>query len=415
MTLFAYIDPATTSALLYVVVGAVASLVYACRGWFYRIRDLILSRSTGKSSADGAPLVFYSEGRQYWPVFAPVLAELDKRGVVYLFITSDSSDPGLVSPPGNRLVRCVSQALTAPCLNHLRAKVVVMTTPQIDVLTLRRSPHVRHYVHLVHAPTDFFTYRKFAFDHFDTVMTAGPHQIRTARRLEEIRGYPPKKLLETGCTYYDGLMAELESRKATGETHPHAPSDLPVLLVAPTWKPYGFLNRYGIRLLRTLLDTQKYRIIFRPHPQTAISFPEILEEVRKTFESHPLFELDVNPDGTASLDRADLMISELSGIVFDFAFTRGRPTLIYNGEPDLRGFEAEDLDIPMWELAVRSQVGTEFGTEDIPNLPVLVQDLLQNRDAKNLAAFRDENIYNFGHAGPVAAKQILEILESVPD
>ena len=406
--LLAYIDPTTTSTLLYVFIGVAASVGYACRGFFYKVRDLVLSSRTGGGRTDDE-LVFYSEGRQYWPVFEPVLRALDEMGVGYLYVSSGADDPGLKRVGEKVHVRHVSPGLAPAYLNHLKARVVVMTTPQLDVLTIRRSKNVRHYVHLVHAPTDFTTYRKFAFDHFDSVMCAGPHQVKSARYFENLRGYPPKLLLETGCTYYDGLVKALAERRANAV--PKA-KERPVVLVAPTWKPYGFLNRFGRQMLESLLAAGKWDVVFRPHPQTAVSFPEVLEDIRRTFEGRAHFTLDTSPNSAVSMDRADMMISELSGIVFDYAFTQGKPTLIFNGSPDLRGFEAEDFDCEMWEVAVRGQIGVEFGVEDIPGICGLVEKALQ-RTAGDLAAFRDANIFNFGKAGPVAARQICEILKKV--
>lgn len=403
-----YIDPTTTSTLLYVIIGVAASVGYACRGLFYKIKDLFLSSKAGKDRLED-DLVFYSEGRQYWPVFEPVLKALDEKGIGYLYVSSGADDPGLGHTGANVHTRYVSPNMTPPYLNHLKAKMVVMTTPQLDVLTIRRSKNVKHYAHLVHAPTDFTTYRKFAFDHFDSVMCAGPHQVKSARYLEELRGYPPKLLLETGCTYYDGLVKTLAERRAATVS---AKKDRPVVLVAPTWKPYGFLNRFGKQMIESLLAEGKWDVILRPHPQTAVSFLEVLEDIRSTFGNREHFSLDTAPNGAESMDRADMMISELSGIVFDYAFTQGKPTLIFNGSPDLRGFEAEDFDCEMWEVAVRNQIGVEFGVEDIPEICSLVEKTLQ-RSAGDLAAFRDANIYNFGKAGPVAAEQICEILKKV--
>jgi len=408
MTL-AYIDPTTTSTLLYVLIGVAASVGYACRGLFYRVRDAFMASRTGERT-DRHGLVFYSEGRQYWPVFEPVLTALDAMGVTYLYVSSDAQDPGLAHAAPGVKTRFVSASLTPPFLNHLSARVVVMTTPQLDVLTIRRSKKVSHYAHLVHAPTDFTTYRKFAFDHFDSVLCAGPHQVRTARYFERLRGYPPKRLLETGCTYYDGLVRALARRRAAS-----APAkERPVVLVAPTWKPYGFLNRFGKEMISRLLDAERWDVIFRPHPQTAVSFPEVLEDIRRTFGGRAHFSIDTAPNGAASMDASDAMISELSGIVFDYAFTQGKPTLIFNGAPDLRGFEAEDFEGEMWEVSVRRRIGEEFGVEDIPNLCDLVTRTLA-RTAADLAAFRDASVYNFGCAGPVAAAQIRDLLNETAE
>ena len=48
--ILSYIDPTTTSTLLYVLIGVGASLAYACRGLFYRVRDALLARGSGASS-----------------------------------------------------------------------------------------------------------------------------------------------------------------------------------------------------------------------------------------------------------------------------------------------------------------------------------------------------------------------------
>ena len=45
--LIAYIDPTTTSTLLYVLIGVAASVGYACRGFFYKMKDMLLASKTG--------------------------------------------------------------------------------------------------------------------------------------------------------------------------------------------------------------------------------------------------------------------------------------------------------------------------------------------------------------------------------
>ena len=79
--------------------------------------------------------------------------------------------------------------------------------PGLDVLQIRRSKGVKHYVHLVHAITDIGTYKQFSFDYFDTILTSGEYQIRALRELEKLRGTKEKNLVRTGCTYMDLLDA----------------------------------------------------------------------------------------------------------------------------------------------------------------------------------------------------------------
>src|SRR5690606_26155606 len=161
--------------------------------------------------------------------------------------TSDKQDPGLNSGLKNVTSKYLGNInFSAAYLAQLEADFVGMTTPQLDVLTIKRSKKVKHYGHILHAPVDVFTYRKFAFDYFDSVFCSGPHQIKSIRFLEEKRNTPKKELYEVGCTYYD-LMLENLSRLSEEE------KKRPTVLVAPTWKEYSLLHKYGPQFFRTLL------------------------------------------------------------------------------------------------------------------------------------------------------------------
>ena len=407
-SVFSYIDPTTTSTLLYVLIGVGATLAFALRGVFYRLRDALQQskvKSDNRAYGGHNDLVIYSEGRQYWSVFQTVIEELEAMGIASLYVSSDETDPGLAHKSDLTTTRYVSQTFTPAYLNNLRAEMVVMTTPQLQILTIKRSRHVKHYAHLVHAPTDLFTYRKFAFDYFDSVLCAGPHQIKSARFLEKKRNRSAKRLLETGVTYYDVMLRNLPENVAVeGEGR------RPVVLLAPTWKPYGILNRFGADFIKKLLAAD-VSVIVRPHPQSFISFPELIGEIEQEFASNEAVIFDRAASGVESMAKSDMMISELSGIIYDYAFLYKKPVLIFDADPDLRGFEATDFDYPMWEIAVRDRVGRVITEADVANLDTHVKEVLADKSQRaRIEELQRESIYNFGSAGKVAAQQIAEIL-----
>jgi hypothetical protein len=201
-SIFLYIDPASTSALLYIVIALVATVAFALRGFFYKIKNLILGKGfISSNDFENTDIIFYSEGKQYWPVFLPVIKALEKKNVPCAYLTSDKDDPGLTYNSeyyGSKYIGNLT--MTSVYMNKLKAKFVGMTTPQLDVMMIQRSKKVQHYGHIVHAPIDIFTYRKFAFDYFDSVFCSGSHQIEGIKKLEEKRGTHKKILLETGLT-----------------------------------------------------------------------------------------------------------------------------------------------------------------------------------------------------------------------
>lgn len=409
MSFILYIDPASTSALLYIIIALVATLAFALRGFFYKIQNFFLGKGfKSNKDFDGTDIIFYSEGKQYWPVFSPIIKALEEKNIPCAYLTSDKDDPGLNYESkfyGSKYLGNLT--MTSVYLNKLKAKFVGMTTPQLDVMMIRRSKKVAHYGHIVHAPIDVFTYRKFAFDYFDSVFCSGYHQIEGIKKLEEQRGTDKKQLLETGLTYYDVMMEEVKSLAKTEKTNP-------IVLVAPTWKEYSIINRFGAKFFEHLLENSTYDIILRPHPQSYVSFPELIGKIEEQFKDEVRITIDRNPLGTASMAKADVMIGDLSGVFWDFAFLYSKPVLLLKTEFEtIEGFEGSELDYEMWEMRERNRLGKIFDENDIENISSIVNNLIANPPNMQLQELKNESVYNFGHAGKIAAKQIIEIVDGI--
>jgi hypothetical protein len=400
-----YIDPASTSALLYIVIALVATVGFALRGFFYKVKNFFLGKGfVNSNDFEGTDIIFYSEGKQYWSVFKPVIIALEKKGVSCAYVTSDKDDPGLEYKSEHFDSKFIGNlTMTSVYLNKLKAKFVGMTTPQLDVMMIRRSKNVSHYGHIVHAPIDVFTYRK-------SVFCSGPHQIEGIQKLEEKRGTDKKMLLETGLTYYDIMNEEVEKFGKPEKKNP-------IVLVAPTWKDYSIINRFGASFFENLLKNSTYDIILRPHPQSYVSYPDIIEGIEAQFKDEPRISIDRNPLGTESMAKADLMIGDLSGVFWDFAFLYSKPLLLLKTESEtiegFEGFEGSELDYEMWEMKERPRLGKIFDEADIENISTIVNDLLENPPAMQLEELKKESVYNFGNAGEIAANQILEIVGSM--
>lgn len=230
-TAHAYLDPGTSSMLLSAVIGIAATMFFMAKTFYYKAAALFY-RLTGAAAPPHAKdaLVFYSEGRQYWNTFKPVLEALDALGKKALYLTSGEDDPGLSHPFAHVETRFIGTGNRAfAAMNMLEAGVCVTTTPGLDVLQIRRSPGVKHYAHLVHSPTDMAIYRPYSFDWFDSVLCAGPHQARSLRYLEELRNTPEKALFHTGCAYMDVLADELERSGVAPLPYPWELAKLPEL------------------------------------------------------------------------------------------------------------------------------------------------------------------------------------------
>lgn len=87
-------------------------------------------------------------------------------------------------------------------------------------------------------------------------------------------------------------------------------------------------------------------------------------------------EWDRQPDGFASLSRAQLMVSDISGVIFDFAFVFLRPVISVGAGPLKDGFEAWEIPHEAWEVSALDTLGRRILPGDEKNVVEAVQALL---------------------------------------
>ncbi len=402
---YAYLDPASGSMMIYALLGILVTIVYSLRGAVYRGKQLLMGgtiRSVGKIA--DAEIVFYSEGGKYWNVFAPIIEALDKKGIKCAYVTPDIRDEGLKYKSDNVIIKGFDSELKAiTFMNYLTANIVVTTTPQLDVYMLKRSKNVNHYSHVLHAPGDVLLYEKHAFDYYDSVLCSGPYQIENIRILEKKRASKHKQLYKTGCTYYDvmikGIINKIssEDKKLT-------------VLYAPSWGRLSSLVKYGINILKPLLN-DKFNLIVRPHPQMFISHKTLMDKLTSYLKSYDIVTLDLEPSSHKSMAASDIMITDFSGITFDYAFLYFKPIVVIDTIVEYGGFEGEDIEKETWEVGIRPKFCRILQEDDIQQLADIILEEVDNAEQRQLiiSEIRDEFVYNFGNAGEVAANQLIKI------
>lgn len=390
----AYIDPGTGSALFYVVSGIVVSIYFGVRGLYYRVLEAIFRIRHKDQRCD---LAIHCEDPRYEITFLPVLKELAARGLEPTFYTMYERDGSFEPLPPQVTHRAIAPGMVGYAyLNNIEANVLVTTTPQLDVMTFRRSPRVKHYSIVQHALGESRYVRPYGYDFFDSVLCCGEILKTNIRRIEAIRGLPAKQLHETGLPHYEEL---LNSRLAAPP-----PSGDPVVLVAPSWGPFSMFESFGVDFIAAL--AREYRVIVRPHPQMKVSQPELYARVLALSG----VQVDTTRTPAESMAKAHVLLSDISGIAHEFAFIYERPVLIIDQQRIAGGTEGDLLGGDS-ELKDRCR---EFivpvPPSEIDNIAAHIGQTLANHSPARLAEVRAQLIYNFGAASRIAAEQISEIL-----
>ena len=362
-----YIDPGTGSMLFTILIGILGALRYVFKSWFVKLRFFLSGGRKTKDDGDKLPLVIFSEGKQYWNFFNPVCKELEARGVETVYMTASEDDPALKNEYKNIKTEFIGSGNKAFAkLNFLNADIVLATTPGLDVYQWKRSREVKSYIHMFHAAGDVTLYRMFGIDYYDSLLISGDYQEKQIRDLESLRNLPAKEIVKVGIPYMDEMLFRFKKNPAVAKKD----SKVTVLL-APSWGPSAILSKYGKKIIDVLLETG-YHVIVRPHPQSFTSEKELMEGLMKEYPNSEQLEWNRDADNFEVLKRSDILISDFSGVIFDFALVYDKPVIYADTSFDDSVYDAWWLDSKLWTFEILPHLGIQLNNENMGNLKELI-------------------------------------------
>ncbi|WP_321300407.1 CDP-glycerol glycerophosphotransferase family protein [uncultured Sphaerochaeta sp.] len=398
-----YIDPGTGSMLFSIVIGLVTMLYFLGKALWIKLK-FVFTGGKATNSKNYYPLVIYSEGKRYYAVFRPILVALEKKGIPTMFFTSSEDDPVFNDSYMHIFTEYIGEGNKAfTRLNFLEADVCLMTTPGLDVYQLKRSRGVKHYSHVLHAVDDATSYRLFGLDYFDSVLLSGEYQKEHIRILEQKRGIKEKELVVVGCPYLDVLQEKVS-------TLPENSSDGFTVLVAPSWGKSGILSRYGSSLLDRLVETG-FQIIVRPHPQSNQSEKDVLDELTNRYADNKNLSWDYSTENLHALSSSDIMISDFSGVIFDYTFLFDRPFLYVTGEYDSMPYDSFDIDEQPWKFRILPEIGRELKKEEFPRIKEILLEAVNSRELQDNRKAAKQTAWQYqGESGERIATYLASLL-----
>lgn len=354
-------------------------------------------------------IVFLSESGQDWHHFAPVVRHLTGvLGEAILYVSSDPHDPGLHQSSPRIRPFCIGAGVWRIWFcQFLDADVLVTQILDFGNLDLKRSVHPVHVVYMFHSliSTHMADYAN-SFDRYDTILCAGPHQLREIRRREELHKLPAKQLLPHG---YGRLEELLANRREAPPVHSDA--DIHVLL-APSWGEETILPVCGDALADVLMAAG-FRLTLRPHYQTRWKMPEVIDRIVARHGGNPRFRLVEQMGESDSLYDSHVMITDWSGAGQDYGMGLEKPVLYIDVPPKARNDTWPELGMEPFESYVRSRLGALLKPEQLDAAPKLIRELVADpaRFRREVAKLREESVYNLGSSGEAGALAIARIAQ----
>lgn len=354
-------------------------------------------------------IVFYAEGGGYWKYLGPIVEWLlAHTNATVHYVTNAPGDAVFKLAEANPRLRAyyIGPVKIIPLMMKMDADIVVMTTPDLGRFHIKRS-YVKkdvEYIYVDHAPNSLhMTYRKGAFDHFDTLFANGSAQAAEARATEKLYALKPKNIVETGYPLLDTLLANPPPPTGDGPSR---------IMIAPSYQDGNIFDSCLDALVDAIAAPGR-TVVLRPHPQYVRRFPAKMHAIEARYANRPGIEIESDFGKPSTMDRASVLVTDWSGIAYEYAFQTKRPVLFVDTPMKVVNPEWERLGLVPTEISFRNRVGISVAPADIPaKAPAAVADMLEHPStfADRIDALLREQFYNPGHAGEAAGRYILQSL-----
>ena len=409
--LFCYIDPGTGSLLFSALFGIIGTLFFLSKALIIKLKTFSFSKNKSAETevSKKSKIIIYGEDKRYYNVFKPIIEELINLEIPIIYYSSSEDDPIFEIKNDLLYSEFIGTGNKAYAkLNFIETDICLMTTPNLDVFQLKRSKGVKKYIHITHSSAETSTYCLYSLDFFDAVFLNGEHQIRDIRELERKRNTIVKDLYVVGNPYLDELAKRKEIEELKNKFRKN--NDKRTVLIAPSWGMNCLFRRFGEKLIDNIVDLN-YNIIIRPHPQSLISDKEIIEKFEKRYKDKNNVEWDFNSVNISSLSRADIMISDFSGVIFDYAFLFGKPVIIPSFTFDKRGTDAIELKDETWTFETLPKISVSLDENNFSEIANIVNEAINNEELKeNILKVKEEAYMYRGEAGKRGALVLKNML-----
>lgn len=355
-------------------------------------------------------LVFYSESNGFYKYYQGIIEYLlANTNLTIHYITSDPQDTIFERAKKNLRIRAyyIGEKKLITLMMKMEADMVVMTMPDLENYHIKRSYISKdiEYLYIPHGMDSLnMTMRTGSMDHYDTVFCVGKHQMEEIRKTEEVYNLPRKNLVEWGYCLLDKMREEYRNTY-------HPDNAKKTVLIAPSWQKDNIVESCLDELLQNLKGNG-YRVVVRPHPQHVRHQPEKMEQLKQMFKDDTNVEIQTDFSSNSTVFEADMMITDWSGIAYEYAFTTCKPVLFVDTPMKIMNPEYQRIDTEPINIWMRERIGRILPMDHIDQANSFVQEMLDSADQyqNTIDGFIHEYVYNLGTSSEVGAKYIIDSL-----
>ncbi len=356
-------------------------------------------------------LVFYSESNGFYKYYKSMIEYiLENTNIVIHYITSDYNDNIFKLEKENDRIKAyyIEEKKLITLMMKMDADVVVMTMPDLQNFHIKRS-YIRKDIEYIFVPHDQgstnLTMRTGCTNHFDTVFVTGKHQHEEEEAINKLYKIKNRKIFDCGFPLLDDMISDYKENKKTRKEK--------TVLIAPSWQKDNIIDL----CLEDILDATKgsdYKVIVRPHPQHVRHMKEKFEQMKKDYKDSKNIVIQTDFSSNDTVFNADLIITDWSGIAFEYAFTTNKPVIFIDTPMKVMNPDYKKIDIEPFNIWAREKIGKVVKLKDIKTIDKTIKSVLDSSDKykKDISKLVKEYVYNLGNSAEVGADYIIEAIQN---
>lgn len=355
-------------------------------------------------------LVFYSESNGFYKYYKAIIEYLlENTNITIHYITSDYNDKIFELEKQNPQIKAyyIGERKLITMMMKMDADVVVMTMPDLENYHIKRS-YLRkdiEYIFIPHSMDSLnMTMRYKSMDAYDTVYVTGKDQRAEAEATNVKHNLKNRKIVDWGYSLLDEMIEDYEKN--------HKESKEKTVLIAPSWQKDNIIDLCLDEILNKLRG-HDYKVIVRPHPQHVRHMKEKFEILKDQYKNDKTIEIQTDFSSNNTVFDADLMITDWSGICYEYAFTTKKPVLFINSPMKIMNPNYKEIDVEPINIWCRNKIGRELELNELDTIDKEVESMLKSSKEykKKITDITNEYVYNLGHSGEVGAEYIIECIQ----
>jgi len=354
-------------------------------------------------------ILFFSEKNMDFRYYEDLINSIiDRSDLNIIYATSDPED-FVFSKNNVRIKPIYIKSFIAPLIARNNTRALVMTMPDLGRFNIKKSRNNVNHIYTFHSMiSTHMQYHPRAYDDYDTIFCVGPYHVEEIRKREEMNNLSPKNLIEFGYPLAEKIYREHQdylSNTAEAEEN-----NQKTILIAPTWGPNCILATCIEKIIQELSSTS-HNVFIRPHPEFTKRNPGAIKKLLKTLEAIDNISLETDLMSESNIHGADLLITDWSGIAFEYAFGTERPVLFVNAPRKVNNPNYKDLGIDPIAVKLRYKIGVSIDLGDMNKIKDRINELISNKDKfrEEIISSRSKYIFNWMSSAEKGAEYITNL------